>query len=210
MGLFGVAVGKMHDKDQEKLREDSAPFRSPPSPDFIFFSESARSIAACVELNDQAGLFVGPAKPRLHSLAVIEAMNEQREACDVRIIGKVDQVVTRPSKMVRVKWMRAVSPLPPTQFMDMLGEYYGFAVPVDVTALPEDQYPNGVEYDFSRRLLTPRGLDSARGESGSGRKAAPPTRKYQSEEQAEIREKMGMATTQSFLKPLPDDFQLED
>jgi hypothetical protein len=210
MGLFGVAMGRMHDKDQEKLREDSSPFRSPPSTDFIFFSESARSIAACVELNDEAGLFVGPAKPRMHSLAVIEAMTEQREACDVRIIGKVDQVVTRPSKMVRVRWMRAVSPLPPDRFLDMLGEYYGFSVPLDVTGLTKEQYPNGVEYDFSRRLLTPRGLDSARGDSGDRRKAEPPTRKYQSEEQVELREKMGMDTTQSFLKPLPDDFQFED
>lgn len=206
-------MGRVQDQDQgqEELNEDCTPFRSPPSPDFIFFSESARSVAACVELNRNAGLFVGPAKPRMHSLAVIEAMTAEREACDVRIIGKVDQVVTQPSKMVLVKWVRAVSPLPPARFVEMLEEYYGFSIPLDVSELSDKEYPNGVEYDFTRRALNPRGLDSARGDSGQAlKKVEPPSRRYESEERAEIRSKMGMATTQSFLKPLPEDFGPED
>jgi hypothetical protein len=44
--------------------------------------------------------------------------------------------------------------------------YYGFLIDLDLESVEAAQYSVGTEYDFQRKLLIPRSLDSARGDAG--------------------------------------------
>ena len=181
----------------------SGPLRAPPTSEFVLFSESARSVVACVELNATEGLFVGPANPRHSSLAVIEAMCEDGSTCDVRFIGRVTEHIRHPSNLVRVRWVRAVSHLPPVDFVEAVEAAYGFVLNVDAESLDPKPFANGSEYDFTREQLIPHGLDSARGDTSRRKKRhnTPPKRRYKTDDGRKARDQMGIATTQTFQLP---------
>lgn len=191
------------DADLADDASSSGPLRAPPTSEFVLFSESARSVVACVELNAAEGLFVGPANPRHSSLAVIEAMTEDGATCDVRFIGRVTEHIRHPSNLVRVRWVRAVSHLPPVDFVKAVEASYGFVLKVDAEELDPTQFANGCEYDFTREQLLPHGLDSARGDTSRHRKRqhTAPKRRYRTGDGRKARDQMGIATTQTFQLP---------
>ena len=191
------------DADLADDASSSGPLRAPPTSEFVLFSESARSVVACVELNSTEGLFVGPANPRHSSLAVIEAMSKDGSTCDVRFIGRVTEHIKHPSNLVRVRWVRAVSHLPPVEFVSAVEACYGFVLNVDAEALEPAQFANGSEYDFGREQLIPHGLDSARGDTSrrKRREHTPPKRRYKTDDGRKARDQMGIATTQTFQLP---------
>jgi len=146
-------------------KESIPPFRTPPCRDYVFFSESARSIAVCIELNSLEGLFSAPSAPREGSLVVIEAMCQDGSPCDVRLIGRVSERITKPAPLVRVKWLRAVCPGGPARLVELLDSHYGYVLPLDLARVGSDEFKYGVEYDFAQRHLHARSPDSARGDT---------------------------------------------
>lgn len=181
----------------------TGPLRAPPTSEFVLFSESARSVVACVELNSTEGLFVGPANPRHSSLAVIEAIRADGSTCEVRFIGRVTEHIRHPSNLVRVRWVRAVSHLPPVEFVNAVEACYGFVLNINAESLDPEPFANGSEYDFTREQLLPHGLDSARGDTSrrKRREHTPPKRRYKTDDGRKARDQMGIATTQTFQLP---------
>ena len=187
----------------------AGPFRVPPAPEFVFFSESARVKLECLELNTREGIFVGPSKPRLSALAVVEALASENEPSDVHIIGRVLQKISRPYPLIRIRWMRAVSHLSPAEFLDAVERHYGFLLEVDLDSVSEDDYERGTEYDFSRGTMMPRDRDTARGDSSSGRRARTDVdsikRLFLDTKNRSVRQQMGDTTTRVGLHIPKDD-----
>jgi len=178
--------------------EDGGPYRSPPIRDFVFFSESARSMLECLELNTSEGIFVGPLKLRPNALAVIEALGTDDAPCQVRLIGRIESIEQAPYPLIRVAWLRGISPLSPVPFLGAVETYYGFRLPIAAHGLKESDFQTGTEFDFVQRLLSPRRVDSARGD-GRGPEARGQDlgdlRKLDLTNMAALRERVGMTST---------------
>jgi len=205
-GRFYYGPGRDDDLASDRDNELSGPFRSPPSQEFIFFSESARSMLECVELNSEQGTFVGPTKPRLSALAVVEAVDREGNPCNVRVIGRILQKVTRPYPLIRIKWVRALSPLDPVEFIDCIERYYGFVIDLDIFSLDLEEFAGGTEYDFTRQIVIPRTQDTARGDSRPARKrgGSGSVRRLYDVSGRKVRNVLGDTTTRVGLTP-PDD-----
>ncbi len=191
------------------------PYRAPPQQEFVFFSESARVVLECLELNSREGVFVGPLKTRVSSLAVVEALNTMGDrACQVRLVGRVEESFTRPYPLVRLTWLRALSSLPPADVVEVLDTRYGFLIDVNLDRIDPADFEGGTEYDFARNLLIPRGRDSARGDSGRvdrNRTPAAEIRRVRRDTEEETpRERVGVGTT-VMLRPdqLDNEFERE-
>jgi len=190
------------------------PFRSPPCRDYVFFSEAARSIAVCIELNGREGLFSAPSNPRVSSLAVVEAIGNDGAPCDVRLIGRVVDRVSGPSPLVRVRWLRAVCPGVPARLFHVLDLCYGFWPGGRKVDTGPGEFRFGTEYDFSQQSITARSPDSARGDTSRfarrGPQPAPLRRGAAGPE--EIEALLGMSTTQTIrvdVRKTPDGLKLD-
>ena len=162
----------------------------------------------CLELNSLQGTFVGPQRARISALAVVEAVRESGEPCDVRLIGRVKEKFTKPYPLLRVHWVRAISSLKPIPFLQAVMDHYGFIIELDLDRLDHDTFSGGTEYDFSRRLVIPRGRDSARGDQTGplGQRVVPRSlRRFRATESGNIPEKVGMDSTQMLPRPLTED-----
>jgi len=204
--LWGTGGDMAADKGDAKLKvgnaglspEHGGPYRSPPIRDFVFFSESARSVLECLELNAREGIFVGPLKLRPNALAVIEAVGTDEAPCQVRLIGRIESIDQAPYPLIRVSWLRGISKLPPTPFLAAVEVHYGFRLPVPADGLHDADFESGTEYDFVQRLLSPRRIDAARGD---GRGPGPVSvdlgglRRPDLEDVAKLRERVGMTST---------------
>lgn len=166
----------------------------------------------CLELNSRQGTFVGPQKTRVAALAVVEAVGEDGEPCEVRFIGRVKEKYTSPYPMLRVQWVRAISSLPPAEFLRAVQDHYGFVIDIALDKLDMDTFSGGTEYDFSRRLVIPRGRDSARGDGAgrpAGRVVPSSLRRFSATESGRIPEKVGIDSTQVLVRSSPDDDEPE-
>jgi len=154
----------------------------------------------CLELNSILGTFVGPLKPRVDALAVIEAVDREGVPCNVRLIGRILSKVPRPYPLIRIKWVRALSPLLPDEFVETMIGSYGFLPDVNVDHLELGLFYLGTEYDFVRRLVFPRRPDSARGDGAEKRRVETPVAgipRFRADETGEVRHRVGMDTTQA-------------
>ncbi len=178
--------------------EHGGPYRSPPIRDFVFFSESARSVLECLELNAKEGIFVGPLKLRTSALAVIEAVGTDEAPCQVRLIGRIEAIDQAPYPFISVSWLRAVSPLRPSRFHAAVELHYGFRLPIPAEGLQDSDFETGTEYDFIQRLLSPRRVDAARGDGrgpGAVTQELATLRRPDVTDVAKLRERVGMAST---------------
>jgi hypothetical protein len=180
-------------------KKKGAPFRSPPQNDYLMFSESARIMLECLEINTREGVFMGHSKARLASLALVEAVTEEKRPCNVRLVGRVVEKVLRPYPLVRVKWIRAVSSLPPREFLHIMDTRYGFLLDVEGAKLDDSSFPAGTEFDFEHRLLAPRKVDTARGSTSRPDYSLDPEdlRRFAELEADSVRDHLGIGTTVS-------------
>jgi hypothetical protein len=197
---------------KEDSKEDtglsgSGPYRSPPQRDFVCFSEAARIVLECLEINSREGIFVGTLKSRTSSLAVIEALDTLGDMpCDVRLIGRVEAMSPPPTPMIRIAWSRAISFLPPDAFREVMAKRYGLLLDFDLSHLDLSAFPDGTEYDFGRKLVLPHTPDLARGDDGSNprRQSSVGMRRY-TEGSQKLRDTLGsdqtlMMSKEEFLK----------
>jgi len=176
----------------------SGPYRVPPCQEFIVFSESACSTLSCLELNSRSGTLVGAVKSRVNTLAVVEAVRPDGP-CGVRIVGRVVAREEKPVPVVRVRWLRLLSCLPPVELCAALEESYGFMLDVDATALTPTAYHHGTEYDFARRILSPWHSDTSRGDKPGDKhkltEVLPQRRRYNTQDAVKLREMLDARST---------------
>lgn len=158
------------------VTDGDGPFCTPPTREFVLFTQMSRVVAQCLGINHQHGTFLGPTRCQVSALAVAEARMPDGQNCRVRLVGRVVGKETKPYPLIRIRWVRAVSDLSPEDMMTVLGQYYGLHVSLPASAQQASPDANGWEYFFDSRRLIPRILDSARGDSPDGPK------RYSSEE----------------------------
>jgi len=152
----------------------------------------------CLELNGSEGIFVGSLKLRANALAVIEALGTDEAPCQVRLIGRIRSLEQSPFPLIRVAWLRGISPLAPTGFVKAIEEYYGFVLPQPAESLREEDFQTGTEYDFVQRLMSPRRVDAARGDGrGPAARGQDVTdlRRLDLADMTALRERVGMTST---------------
>lgn len=162
----------------EGVGEATEPSCSPPSLDYVLFTETARTVVRCVEINHRHGTFIGPTRTRVSALAIVEAFLPNEESCGVRLVGRVVGKEAHPVPTIRVRWIRAISEHPVSQMLSILGECYGLYVSTKSAQLPPKESKAGYEYLFDNQQLIPRTLDEARRDSSG------PVARYSSQQMA--------------------------